>query len=173
MWLEKLMAYKFWILVYTNFFTFILWLLLYLLGPTTLCVTFMNSKVYYSYILTSTVWNPQVLNKSDLNVKECNARLIWKCQMKAEDVKMPDRVDCSSVLLYPNHSNSRMATIRTLLSNQYILQRQTSLGLTRSQDTQWSFFGFTQPRKGLFRHVREMYCLHVQGKWTEFRWVQK
>jgi len=58
---------------------------------------------------------------------------------------MPDRVDCSSVLLYPNHSNSRMASIRTHLSSQYILQRQTSLALTRSQGTWWSFFGFTQP----------------------------
>jgi hypothetical protein len=156
-----------------RFLYFILWLLLYLLGPTTLCVTFMNIKVYYSYILTSTVWNPQALSKTHLNVKQCNACLIWKHQSKTEEVKMPDRVDCSSILWYPNHSNSMMATTWTLLSSQYILQRQTSLALTRSQDTWWSFFGFTQPRKGLFRHVRQTYCLCVQGNWTEFRWVQK
>jgi len=81
--------------------------------------------------------------------------------------------DCSNVLWYPNHSKSMMATTRILLSSQYILQRETFLTFTRSQDTRWSFFGFTQPSKGLFRHVREMYCLHVQSNWTEFRWVQK
>ena len=152
---------------------FILWLLLHLLGPTTLCVTFMNCKVYSSYILKSIVWNSQVSSKSILNVEQCNAGLVWKHQLKTKDVKMPDRVDCSNVLWYPNHSKSMMATTRTLLSSQYILQRETSLVLTRSQDTWWSFFYFTQPSKGLFRHVREMYCLRVQGNWTDFRWVQK
>ena len=116
---------------------------------------------------------PQVFSKSVLIVQKHIARLIWKCQPKAEDVKMPDRVDCSSVLWYPNHNKSMMATIRTLLSSLFILQRQISLAFTRSQDTRWSFFGFTQPRKVLFRRVREMYCLRVQGNSTEFRWVQK
>jgi hypothetical protein len=109
------------------------------LEPTTICVTFYNNKVYYSYIPTSTVWNTQVLSKNYLNVQQCNVHLMWKYQPKT-DVTMPDRVDCSIVLWYPNHSNSMTATTRTHLSSQYILQRETSLTLIRSQDTCKYFF---------------------------------
>jgi len=104
---------------------------------------------------------PRVFNKSVLIVQHYNVRLIWKRQTKTEDVKMPDRVDCSSVLWYPNHSNNRMATIRTLLSSKYILQRQTFLALTRSQDTRWIFFGlFSEVAEelspSLFTHPRAL-----------------
>jgi uncharacterized membrane protein len=110
---------------------------------TTICVKFININVYYSHIPTPTVLNPQHLGTTYLNVQQCNVQLISKYQPMT-DVLMPNKADRSTVLWYPNHSNSMMPATQTHLSSQYILQREKSLALTRLQDT-WMFF-FSQQR---------------------------